>query len=217
MTKLETVRALNDVGPQLQIVESVRQLQQRIDALHNALEALPRTLQQWETMRPSAQEALDRILEIQRRAIDEMALRLSERASQAFEQKAASLHAKIGTLTQTLTQLETGLTHLEQKSHEIAALPDKLDQAAKEMTRAAEELREAARHSRPSPLKTLLTLLLAGATGALLTGSIHVTLERLIPPSQDQRDAQWARMLITKATAQEREALQRILERSPTP
>lgn len=85
------------------------------------------------------------------------------------------------------------------------------------MTRAAEELREAARHSRPSPLKTLLTLLLAGATGALLIGSIHVALDRLIPPSQDQRDAQWARMLITKATAQEREALQRILERSPTP
>ena len=41
MTKLETVRALNDSGPQLQIVESVRTLQQAVSLMHEDLKRLP--------------------------------------------------------------------------------------------------------------------------------------------------------------------------------
>jgi hypothetical protein len=41
MTKLETVRALNNSGLQLQIIESMRTLQQVTDAIHEDLNQLP--------------------------------------------------------------------------------------------------------------------------------------------------------------------------------
>ncbi len=64
MTKLETVRNLNDSGPQLQIVESVRTLQESVSLMREDLRRLPGAIS---TETAQALEPLDRMA----RALDQ--------------------------------------------------------------------------------------------------------------------------------------------------
>ena len=86
MTKLETVRALNDSGPQLQIVESVRTLQQSVSLMHEDLKRLPGAVstETAQTLEPLARlrqdvtqvlEAYDKVTAIQRKTLDELSER----------------------------------------------------------------------------------------------------------------------------------------------
>lgn len=224
MTKLETVRALNDSVPQLQIVESVRTLQQSVRLMHEDLKRLPgavstETAQALEPLARLRQdvtqvlEAYDKVTAIQRKTLDELTQQMSASAAQAFEQKAGKLDATISDLSRSLSGLKTSLSSMEQTAQQVATLPGKLASAQQGMTKAADQLIEAANETRPRLWRQALGLILAGAVGAMLVATGQVALNRLVPPSDVQQTADWANTIWSKATPKERELLKQIANR----
>jgi len=224
MTKLETVRALNDSGPQLQIVESVRTLQQSLSLMHEDLKRLPVAVstETAQTLEPLARlqqdvtqvlEAYDKVTAIQRKTLDELTQQMSASAAQAFEQKAGKLDATISDLSRSLSGLKTSLSSMEQTAQQVATLPGKLASAQQGMTKAADQLIEAANETRPRLWRQALGLILAGAVGAMLVATGQVALNRLVPPSDVQQTADWANAIWNKATPKERELLEQIVNR----
>ena len=224
MTKLETVRALNDSGPQLQIVESVRTLQQSVSLMHEDLKRLPVAVstETAQTLEPLARlqqdvtqvlEAYDKVTAIQRKTLDELTQQMSASAAQAFEQKAGKLDATISDLSRSLSGLKTSLSGMEQTAQQVATLPGKLASAQQGMTKAADQLIEAANETRPRLWRQALGLILAGAVGAMLVATGQVALNRLVPPSDVQQTADWANAIWNKATPKERELLKQIVNR----
>jgi len=224
MTKLETVRALNDSGPQLQIVESVRTLQQSVSLMHEELKRLPVAIstETAQTLEPLARlrqdvtqvlEAYDKVTAIQRKTLDELTQQMSASAAQTFEQKAGKLDATISDLSRSLSGLKTSLGRMEQTAQEMATLPGKLASAQQNMTKAADQLTEAANETRPSLWRQALGLILAGAVGAMLVATGQITLNRLVPPNDVQQTADWANAIWSKTTPKERELLKQIVNR----
>ena len=224
MTKLETVRALNDSGPQLQIVESVRTLQQAVSLMREDLKQLPgavstetaQTLEPLTRLRQDVTqvlEAYDRVTAIQRKTLDELTQQMSTSAAQAFEQKAGKLDATISDLSRSLSGLKSSLSSMEQTAQQVATLPAKLATAQQSMSKAADQLTEAANETRPSLWQQALGLILAGTVGALLVGIGQAGLSRLVPPSDVQQKADWATSLWDKANPKEREWLKQIVNR----
>lgn len=224
MTKLETVRALNDSGPQLQIVESVRTLQQSLSLMHEDLKRLPVAVstETAQTLEPLARlrqdvtqvlEAYDKVTAIQRKTLDELTQQMSASAAQAFEQRAGKLDATISDLSRSLSGLKTSLSGMEQTAQQVATLPGKLASAQQGMTKAADQLIEAANETRPRLWRQALGLILAGAVGAMLVATGQVALNRLVPPSDVQQTADWANAIWNKATPKERELLEQIVNR----
>jgi chromosome segregation ATPase len=224
MMKLETVRALNDSGPQLQIVESVRTLQQVVSQMHEDLKSLPgavstETAQALEPLARLRQdvtqvlEAYDKVTAHQRKALDELTQQMSTSAAQAFEQKVRKLDATIADLSRSLSGLKSSLSSMEQTAQQVVTLPGKLASAQQSMTKAADQLTEAANETRPRLWQQALGLILAGAVGAMLVATGQVALNRLVPPSDVQQTADWANAIWSKATPKERELLKQIVNR----
>lgn len=224
MTKLETVRALNDSGPQLQIVESVRTLQQSLSLMHEDLKRLPVAVstETAQTLEPLARlqqdvtqvlEAYDKVTAIQRKTLDELTQQMSASAAQAFEQKAGKLDATISDLSNSLSGLETSISSMKQTAEQVVALPGNLVSAQQNMAQAAIKLTEAANKTRPRLWRQALGLILAGAVGAMLVATGQVALNRLVLPSDVQQTADWANAIWNKATPKERELLEQIVNR----
>lgn len=224
MTKLETVRALNDSGPQLQIVESVRTLQQAVSLMREDLKQLPGAVstETAQTLEPLARlrqdvtqvlEAYDRVTAVQRKTLDDLTQQMSASAAQAFEQKAGKLDVTISDLSRSLSGLKLSLSSMEQTVQQVAALPGKLASAQQSMSKAADQLTEAANETRPSLWQQALGLILAGALGALLAATGQAGLNKLLPPSDVQQTADWANAMWSKATPKERELLKQIVNR----
>ena len=224
MTKLETVRALNDSGPQLQIVESVRTLQQSVSLMHEDLKRLPVAVstETAQTLEPLARlqqdvtqvlEAYDKVTAIQRKTLDELTQQMSASAAQAFEQKAGELDKTISDLSNSLSGLETSISSMKQTAEQVVALPGNLVSAQQNMAQAAIKLTEAANKTRPRLWRQALGLILAGAVGAMLVATGQVALNRLVPPSDVQQTADWANAIWNKATPKERELLEQIVNR----
>lgn len=217
MTKLETVRALSDSAPQLQIVESIRTLQQSMSLMHEDLKHLPgavstETAQALEPLARLRQdvmqvlEAYDNVTATQRKTLDELAQQMSASAAQTFEQKAGKLDATISDLSRSLSGLKTSLSSMEQTAQQVATLPGKLASAANQLTEAANE-------TRPRLWRQALGLILAGAVGAMLSAGGQVVLNRLVPPNDVQKAAAWANTIWSKATLKERELIEQIVNR----
>lgn len=224
MTKLETVRALNDSGPQLQIVESVRTLQQSLSLMHEDLKRLPVAVstETAQTLEPLARlqqdvtqvlEAYDKVTAIQRKTLDELTQQMSASAAQAFEQKAGELDKTISDLSNSLSGLETSISSMKETAEQVVALPGNLVSAQQNMAQAAIKLTEAANKTRPRLWRQALGLILAGAVGAMLVATGQVALNRLVPPSDVQQTADWANAIWNKATPKERELLEQIVNR----
>ena len=224
MTKLETVRALNDSGPQLQIVESVRTLQQSLSLMHEDLKRLPVAVstETAQTLEPLARlqqdvtqvlEAYDKVTAIQRKTLDELTQQMSVSAAKAFEQKAGELDKTISGLSNSLSGLETSISSMKQTAEQVADLPGNLVSAQQNMAQAAIKLTEAANKTRPRLWRQALGLILAGAVGAMLVATGQVALNRLVLPSDVQQTADWANAIWNKATPKERELLEQIVNR----
>lgn len=224
MTKLETVRALNDSGPQLQIVESVRTLQQSLSLMHEDLKRLPVAVstETAQTLEPLARlqqdvtqvlEAYDKVTAIQRKTLDELTQQMSVSAAKAFEQKAGELDKTISDLSNSLSGLETSISSMKQTAEQVADLPGNLVSAQQNMAQAAIKLTEAANKTRPRLWRQALGLILAGAVGAMLVATGQVALNRLVLPSDVQQTADWANAIWNKATPKERELLEQIVNR----
>ena len=224
MTKLETVRALNDSGPQLQIVESVRTLQQSLSLMHEDLKRLPVAVstETAQTLEPLARlqqdvtqvlEAYDKVTAIQRKTLDELTQQMSVSAAKAFERKAGELDKTISDLSNSLSGLETSISRMKETAGQVVALPGNLVSAQQNMAQAAIKLTEAANKTRPRLWRQALGLILAGAVGAMLVATGQVALNRLVPPSDVQQTADWANAIWNKATPKERELLEQIVNR----
>lgn len=224
MTKLETVRALNDSGPQLQIVESVRTLQQSVSLMHEDLKRLPVAVstETAQTLEPLARlqqdvtqvlEAYDKVTAIQRKTLDELTQQMSASAAKAFEQKAGELDKTISDLSNSLSGLETSISSMKETAEQVVALPGNLVSAQQNMAQAAIKLTEAANKTRPRLWRQALGLILAGAVGAMLVATGQVALNRLVLPSDVQQTADWANAIWNKATPKERELLEQIVNR----
>ena len=224
MTKLETVRALNDSGPQLQIVESVRTLQQSLSLMHEDLKRLPVAVstETAQTLEPLARlqqdvtqvlEAYDKVTAIQRKTLDELTEQMSVSAAKAFERKAGELDKTISDLSNSLSGLETSISSMKETAEQVVALPGNLVSAQQNMAQAAIKLTEAANKTRPRLWRQALGLILAGAVGAVLVATGQVALNRLVPPSDVQQTADWANAIWNKATPKERELLKQIVNR----
>ena len=224
MTKLETVRALNDSGPQLQIVESVRTLQQSLSLMHEDLKRLPVAVstETAQTLEPLARlqqdvtqvlEAYDKVTAIQRKTLDELTEQMSVSAAKAFERKAGELDKTISDLSNSLSGLETSISSMKETAEQVVALPGNLVSAQQNMAQAAIKLTEAANKTRPRLWRQALGLILAGAVGAMLVATGQVALNRQVPPSDLQQTADWANAIWNKATPKERELLEQIVNR----
>jgi ABC-type transporter Mla subunit MlaD len=226
MSKLETVRALNDSGPQLQIVESVGNLQKIVKLMHEDLNQLPdaisarvaETLEPLEKLHENVTQLLptiSAIAAVQRRAIEETVQELTSKAAQAFETKAQALDGSIRDLSSSAAMLRSSIDSLEQTVSKIDTLPGRLNKAQQSMTQAADHLMQTALEMRQRPWQQPLTAALAAVAGAIIAAGMLVFV-RPAPPSAAQQQAQWAQALWSRATPQERALLNQIASR-PAP
>ncbi|GJB22212.1 hypothetical protein KAM364_41240 [Aeromonas caviae] len=215
---------MNDSGPQLQIVESVRTLQQSLSLMHEDLKRLPVAVstETAQTLEPLARlqqdvtqvlEAYDKVTAIQRKTLDELTEQMSVSAAKAFERKAGELDKTISDLSNSLSGLETSISSMKETAEQVVALPGNLVSAQQNMAQAAIKLTEAANKTRPRLWRQALGLILAGAVGAMLVATGQVALNRLVLPSDVQQTADWANAIWNKATPKERELLEQIVNR----
>ncbi|GJA57002.1 hypothetical protein KAM348_44250 [Aeromonas caviae] len=208
----------------MQIVESVRTLQQSLSLMHEDLKRLPVAVstETAQTLEPLARlqqdvtqvlEAYDKVTAIQRKTLDELTEQMSVSAAKAFERKAGELDKTISDLSNSLSGLETSISSMKETAEQVVALPGNLVSAQQNMAQAAIKLTEAANKTRPRLWRQALGLILAGAVGAMLVATGQVALNRLVPPSDVQQTADWANAIWNKATPKERELLEQIVNR----
>lgn len=186
MSKLEMVKRLDSSQPQLQIVAAVRDLQSETKALRQDLMSLPRLHQQVDEIA----QALDRILAIQRQALEEMVEYMTDRATQTIEQKTS---------------------RLDQTMQKLAMLPDALTSAQREMKAAAEALVIETEKAR-GWLWAQVTVVIASA---VVIGMATVYFASRSPqlPADVLQKAQWADAVLSRATPKEKELLRQIAAR----
>lgn len=198
MSKLETVRALNDSKPQLELISAVQRLEQTVQQLRQELGVLPPTLAD-EVVR--VLEPLQDVLTLpdQVRAMSALQRDLiSVLVSQGTEE----IREQVGGLGRALTQARTDLGG-------ITGLPVRLKTAVDELTPLIEGLR-----APPPPVRPLIpwwpALLAAVLTGVIMTAGLLAW--------QRHESAELRRLMTfdkiwTQATPQEREQMRSILQR----
>ena len=221
MSKIETLKAYAREQPQLQIVESVRALQQTVGTLPAAVAAeTAAALEPLAALRLDVQrvlEAYDQVTAIQRRALDSLTAEMSASAAAAIEQRVAHLDKTLREMSAQVQSLRAATGAAEASAKGMQALPKKLanaaTEAANEMQSSAGELARQAQEVRPSAWLTLGQMLGAAVLGALLVAAGQVALNRLVPPSDVQQNADWAASLWAKSSEQERKLLNQIASR----
>ena len=224
MSKLEMVKALNDSGPQLQIVQAVMTLETQTEALRSMLGSLPQAVaeQTAEALVPLAKlreeviqvlTAYDQVTAAQRQTLEELTQKMSTSAAAAFEQKTAKLDKTISVLSRSLLGLTSSIDTMTQTAQNIETIPDQLKKSAQAMTTTANELNASARSTRPKVWKQALGLILASVIAAILVLTGQVASNRLLPPSAVQQNAAWADQVWRKATPEERALLNQIASR----
>ena len=198
MSKLETVRALNDSKPQLELISAVQRLEQTVQQLRQELGVLPQTLAD-EVVR--VLEPLQDVLTLpdQVRAMSALQRDLiSVLVSQGTEE----IREQVGGLGRALTQARTDLGG-------ITGLPVRLKTAVDELTPLIEGLK-----APPPPVRPLIpwwpALLAAVLTGVIMTAGLLAW--------QRHESAELRRLMTfdkiwTQATPQEREQMRSILQR----
>ena len=198
MSKLETVRALNDSKPQLELISAVQRLEQTVQQLRQELGVLPPTLAD-EVVR--VLEPLQDVLTLpdQVRAMSSIQRDLiSVLVSQGTEE----IREQVGGLGRALTQARIDLGG-------ITGLPVRLKTAVDELTPLIEGLK-----APPPPVRPLIpwwpALLAAVLTGVIMTAGLLAW--------QRHESAELRRLMTfdkiwTQATPQEREQMRSILQR----
>ena len=113
--------------------------------------------------------------------------------------------------------MKSTVASMEASSKSMQSLPKKLanaaTEAANEMQSSAAELARQAQQVRPSVWLVLGQMLGAAMLGAVLVAAGQVALNRILPPSETQQNADWAASLWTKSTEAERKLLNQIASR----
>lgn len=217
MTKIETVRALNDSGTQLLIVDSLRLLQQDLARLPQAISSeTAQALEPLARLRQDVGKVLigyEKVTAHQRQVLDALTQEMATHAAQAFEVKAKTLDATLSDLARSIARLNSSLASMVQTTQQVAQLPDKLGAAQQRLIQGSKQLTEVAQAMRPRLWRQALGLILAGVVGGLLVGTGHSVSDRLLPRSAVQRNAIWASHVWNNATSQERKLLSQIANR----
>ena len=215
MSKLETVRALNASAPQSGVVESVRELQQKLALMEQTLQELPdaiaasvvngtgQALKPLGALSADAQKAVaafDSIATQQRRSLDALAEQMTNSAAAAFEKKAGTLNAGL-----------VELRNLKQIAAQIGAIPEELNEASRYLRTSAELLMNWSQ--RPRWWKTALMMISSIAIGGTLAATGQAALTQYLPPSQIRKDAEFGRIVWNRATLKERKLIEEILKR----
>lgn len=198
MSKLETVRALNDSKPQLELISAVQRLEQTVQQLRQELGVLPPTLAD-EVVR--VLEPLQDVLTLpdQVRAMSDLQRDLiSVLVSQGTEE----LREQVGGLGRALNQARIDLGG-------ITGLPVRLKTAVDELTPLIEGLKAPLPPVRPL-IPWWPALLAAVLTGVIMTAGLLAW--------QRHESAELRRLMTfdkiwTQATPQEREQMRGILQR----
>lgn len=158
--------------------------------------------------------AYDAVTKAQRSSLESMSEEISDRTVASMETKAAGLAKTMQDLDSQVQGLKSTVGSMEAASKGMQALPSKLASAATEaataMQSSAGELALQAQKVRPSAWLTLGQLLAAAVLGSLLVAAGQVGLNRLLPPTATERDAENFRVLWAKATPQERALMNQI-------
>lgn len=210
MSKTETVRRLNDCGPQLQIVASVRSLEHTMAQMREDLAQLPQgvatetaqALEPLDQLRQDVRKALeayDQVTAIQRKTLDELTQEVTRKATEAFGRQAQALAATTA--------------DLQRATQQVAAMADQLQPTERHLAQQANRMQQWAETLRPRLWRQVLALVLAGVLGGLLVLIGHSVSERLLQPGDVRQKAVWAEQVWAKATPQERELLKQIVGR----
>lgn len=264
MSKIETVKRLNDSAPQLQIISQISSLQatlseipqqlsqqlEQIEALNQSTAAMPQQLQQQITEQTSAvigalnqqiEQIPQQLSSLPPYLANELSQRLEpltslpaqvKQALTSFDQVTAAQRQTLDELTQhqrqqlsqRLTEIDKAISQLQAQVQPIAQLPAALIQQTRLLREAREELVEELETSsqrlsswalkvRPAWWKRAAAAAAAGAIGAVIAVTGQAALSGLVPPSAVQQDAKWAAAVWSKATEQERQLLNRIVQR----
>ncbi|MCX0433393.1 hypothetical protein OD808_21185 [Aeromonas veronii] len=198
MSKLETVRALNDSKPQLELISAVQRLEQTVQQLRQELGALPPTL-------------ADEVVRVLEPLQDVLTLPEQVRAMSALQKDLISVLVSQGTeeLREQVGGLGRALTQARIDLGGITGLPVRLKTAVDELTPLIEGLR-----APPPPVRPLIpwwpALLAAVLTGVIMTAGLFAW--------QRHESAELRRLMTfdkiwTQATPQEREQMRNILQR----
>lgn len=206
MSKLETVKALNDLKPQLQIVASVKTLQQAIQQMSDDMSQLPGAVS---TETAKVLEPLTSLSQDVKKALE------------AYDLITAAQRQTLDNLTEEQRQqIEQLLKPISASAEQISGMKSTVDQMSTDLNKdlvkiknATNEVHKTAIAARPRFWKILLMLVASAALGAMLVAAGQTALNRLVPPSGVQQDATWAAVVWNKATPEERELLKKIVNR----
>lgn len=210
----ETSERLDQTARQVQSLEQLPQLV--ADQVTEAMRALDPVLQMSEQVNQALQ-AFDRVNSVQRQSLEQLGQELTSQATAAMETRAASMDQTLQALASQVQSLKTTMASMLASSQRLQALPQALDSAArsaaKAMQSSAGELARQAQEVRPSVWLVLGQMLGAAMLGAVLVAAGQVALNRILPPSETQQNADWAASLWTKSTEAERKLLNQIASR----
>ena len=214
MTKIETVKSLNDSEPQLLIVESVRTLEETVTLMQKDLKILPAAVANETTnaLRPLTvlQEEVngilahfDKLTNIQRQSLNELSQEISRRATLTFAQKASKLDKTIADLTGEVARTK-------RITQQIGRLPQELTSTTRNMITAANLLTRSTAKAFPKWWVILLMAIIAGSAGAIMTMTGHAAFKRLLTANATQRQARQFQTLWKNATPKEQEWMRKI-------
>lgn len=238
MSKIETLRRLptpSDVRENVQqLGQMLEQTAERLDQtarqvrdleqlpslvaeqVTEAMKALDPVLQMSEQVN-QALTAFDRVNSVQRQTLEALSQELTSQAALAMETRAASMDTTLAKLASQVQGLKSTVASMEASSKSMQSLPKKLanaaTEAANEMQSSAAELARQAQQVRPSVWLVLGQMLGAAMLGAVLVAAGQAVLNRILPPSETQQNADWAASLWTKSTEAERKLLNQIASR----
>jgi predicted RecB family endonuclease len=210
----ETSQRLDQTARQVQSLEQLPQLV--ADQVTEAMKTLDPVLQMSEQVN-QALAAFDRVNSVQRQTLEALGQELTSQAATAMETRAASMDQTLQALASQVQSLKTTMASMLASSQRLQALPQALDSAARDaaqqMQGSSQELARQAERVRPGAWVTLGQTLGAAILGALLVAAGQVALNRILPPSETQQNADWAASLWTKSTEAERKLLNQIASR----
>lgn len=225
MSKLQTVKALNDSSQQLQTIEQARQLQEAAHLLRQSLDSLPEavaqqvseSLQSLDRVSSQVQQALmsfDLVNQAQRQTLESLTERMAENASQSFQEQAQRLGQTVQSQSHQTEKLARAVRGMGEALTDVQALPKRLQAAQQSMNEAAEQLQEAAASSRSRWWMPILQTVLGGLlAGLVVLGGMYALNRPAQPDAAQQRAATFGQQVWNKATPQERELLQQIANR----
>lgn len=198
-------------------VQSLEQLPQLVaDQVTEAMKALDPILRMRQDV-GRVLEHYDQVMKVQRQSLEAMAQELGDRATKGMESKAAGLDKTMQDLASQVEGLKSTVVSMEASSKGLQALPKKLansaQSAAEQMQGSSQELARQAERVRPSVWLVLGQMLGAAVLGALLVAAGQVGLNRILPPSELQQNADWAASLWARSSEGERKLLNQIASR----